>query len=257
MGRFEGKTIFVTGGGSGIGAAACRRLFEEGANIVVVDLSEKSAQRTVDGLGGGERLLAKAADVSDSAQVIEAFAAAEARFGGVDHLVNSAGIRGVGNIMDTTPEIWRRNMAVNLEGSFITSQCFARAAVKAGRKGAIVNISSQAGLEGLPNRVPYVTSKHGVPGLTRAVAMDLAPHGIRVNCIAPGLIATAMTQPMLADPEAVKKIRAAHPIGREGQPEEIASVIAFLLSEDASFITGVVLPVDGGITAGAATYSRD
>jgi meso-butanediol dehydrogenase / (S,S)-butanediol dehydrogenase / diacetyl reductase len=254
MARFQGKTVLVTGGGSGIGAATSQKLFEEGANVVIVDLRREDGQKIIDALGGGERLIAVGADVSKADQVAAAFAEAQARFGAVDHLVNSAGVRGVGSILDTSSELWHRNMSVNLEGSFNTCQAFAKAAVEAGRKGAIVNISSQAGLEGLPNRLAYVTSKHGVPGLTRATAMDLAPYGIRVNCIAPGLIASPMTQTMLDDPEAAKRIRAAHPIGREGQPEEIASVITFLLSDDASFITGVVLPVDGGITAGMAYH---
>src|SRR5215217_8614877 len=131
MQRFNGKTILVTGGGSGIGAATVQRLHDEGGNIVVLDLRETDAQKTVDLLGGGERMLACAADVSKPAEVDAAFTGAEAHYGRVDHLVNCAGVRGVGSILTTTHEIWQLNMSVNLEGSFNTCQRFVKALVEA------------------------------------------------------------------------------------------------------------------------------
>jgi NAD(P)-dependent dehydrogenase (short-subunit alcohol dehydrogenase family) len=248
--RFVGKTMIVTGGASGIGAACVRRLFSEGANVVVADLKQDDAEKVAVELGDATRTLAAGVDVSETAKVGAMFATVVERFGGVDGLVNSAGIRGVGTVLDIDRTLWQRNLAVNLEGALNTCQAFARFAADKRRKGAIVNVSSLAGIQGLPNRLAYVSSKHAVVGLTRAVALELAPLGIRVNGVAPGMIRTPLTASMFEDPENVKRIRADHPIGREGEADEVAAAIAFLLSDDASFIVGTILPVDGGATVG-------
>ncbi|WP_235028662.1 SDR family NAD(P)-dependent oxidoreductase [Caballeronia choica] len=239
----------MTGAASGIGAACVRRLWEEGASVALADQDQSGIDKLVTELHDDVRIFGGKLDVSDAEQVQRFIAEAQQNLGKLHGLINCAGIKGVGNVLDCESENWKNVMSVNLDGTFLMCQAFARAVQHDETSRAIVNISSGAGIMGVPNRLPYVASKFAVSGITRTMGAELGPYGIRVNAIAPGMIRTPFTAYMFDDPEKAKRIRAAHAIGREGQPEEIAAVAAFLLSDDASFMTGAIVSVDGGQTA--------
>jgi NAD(P)-dependent dehydrogenase (short-subunit alcohol dehydrogenase family) len=254
MRGLTGKTVLVTGAGSGIGAACVRRLLAEGARVAAADLDLRAAEAVLAECQAGGAGFAMAVDVAAPSDAAAFAAAAQDRLGRLHGLINCAGIKGVGNVLDVETEGWRQVMAVNVEGTVNMCQAFARIALEDvdggdGPTRSIVNISSGAGLMGVPNRLSYVASKFAVSGITRTMCVELARHRIRVNAIAPGMTRTPFTAYMFQDPENVKRIQAAHPIGREADPSEIAAAIIFLLTEDASFITGAVIPVDGGSTA--------
>lgn len=249
MDRFVGQVIFITGAGGGIGEAVARRFHDEGATVILSDYSGEAAERATTALGTA-RARSMTLDVTQSNDVDAALAAVSGEFGRIDHLVNSAGVTSIVPTVKVSNAEWRRVSAVNVDGVFYVSRAFARLALAAGRHGSIVNLASVAGLLAIPDRPAYITTKHAVVGMTREMAMEFGLSGIRVNAVAPGIIRTPMSQRHFDAPETAERIRKAHSLGRGGEPEEVAAVIAFLCSSDASFITGAVLAVDGGYSAG-------
>ncbi|MBF6567799.1 MAG: 3-oxoacyl-ACP reductase FabG [Candidatus Binataceae bacterium] len=250
--EFEQQTAVVTGAGRGIGKAIALAFAAKGAEVAALDLDQNSASATareITRLGG--RAFSAAVDVTDQAAVHKAIAAIVSELGKIDILVNNAGIGNTASFLDLTKESWDRLLAVHLSGSFYCSQAAAREMVKR-KYGRIVSLSSIAGLMAPPEAAHYAAAKAGIIGLTRAMAMDLAEHGITANAVAPGPVLTEMLREIW-DEDGLKE-RAAHvPVQRLATVEEIARAVLFLAAPDSSYITGTVLPVDGGSVA-AGTY---
>ncbi len=235
----------------GIGKAAAESLAREGCRLMIVDIQESAARQTAAELeaayGHVSYTVANIARMEDDERAVNETIS---RYGRLDILVNNAGIQTFGGPVDTTEETWDRTMDANLKGHWLMSKAAIPCMLKAG-KGAIVNVSSVQGLASQPNVVAYATSKHAMIGLTRAMAVDLAPKGIRVNCVCPGTVDTPMIRWIIEqdeNPSRLEKIlNAMHPIGRIGRASEIGEVIAFLASDRASFMTGSIITVDGGL----------
>ncbi len=249
--RFQDRGVLVTGGGSGIGQQVCYAAAEEGARLAVGDLDLERAQATAAEIRRNKgEAHAFQLDVADPASASQFVDAAESALGRVDVLVNSAGVREIVSVLDLSFAEWQRVINVNLSGTFLPSQAFARRLVQQGKAGQIVNLASTLGLMAAPNRAAYTASKHGVVGLTREMALELGEKGVRVNAVAPGVVRTPLTERYFQDPDYAQAIRDIHALGRWAEPREVANAILFLADEANGFITGAILTVDGGWTVG-------
>ena len=245
-GLLENRLALVTGAGSGIGEGIAHGLATAGARVIAVDVNGAAAERPARAIGAGARSLA--CDVSDRARCDDLAAVVRREIGAISVLVNNAGIIRRGTVMDPKArEDWDATLAVNLDGPYNMTTAFLDQLKES--KGAIINIGSVQSFVALPNSAAYTTSKTGVRGLTKALAIELSPLGIRVNAIGPGLIATPLNAKARENPAYMRNFEGRIPLGRIGTPEDIAPVAVFLASDMARYITGVTLPVDGGFLA--------
>jgi len=246
---FEGKVALVTGAASGLGLATAKAFAESGAAVALADWNENAVRAAAEALKAqGHRVLAISCDVADDAQVEAMVAQTLAAFGRLDAAYNNAGVQNVlAETADTTREDYDRVMGINLRGVWACMK-FELQQIRKQGSGAIVNCSSLGGLIGGAERGVYHAAKHGVLGFTKSAALEYAARGIRINAICPGMIATAMTDQMVAagQGEALKAMEKSIPMGRVGRPEEIASAVLWLCSDAASYVTGQSISVDGG-----------
>lgn len=240
--KLEGKAALITGAGSGIGRATAILFAREGAKVAVNDINLEKAEQTVDIIRQtGKEAIALKADVANEAEVIAMMANAIKEFGGIQILMNNAGVGGGGPVLESSVDTWDRVNAVILRGAYLCSRQAGRWMVSQ-KTGKILNISSIAAFRFRVNMAAYASAKAGIINFTRALALEWAPYNINVNCIIPGGINTPMTQGRFS-PEEIKELI---PLGRMGEPEDIARAALFLVSDDAAFITGAALAVDGG-----------
>ncbi|MQA86302.1 MAG: glucose 1-dehydrogenase [Streptosporangiales bacterium] len=249
--RLADRVAIVTGGADGLGKEIAKELGREGAVVVVADIDESRALDTVREIEEeqGGRAMVTEVDVADPAKDQELADSTFNRFGRLDILVNNAGVRAVAPFLEQTDEIWRRTLDVDLGGPFLCMRACIPYMIETG-KGKILNIASVAGIMGFKNRASYCAAKAGVIGLTKAVAFELSESNIYVNAIAPGVVETPMTSSYFSDEAFVALIKKETPMGRWGQPADIAKAVTFLVSDDSDFVSGAVLPVDGGWVSG-------
>ncbi|NOY79116.1 MAG: SDR family oxidoreductase [Calditrichaeota bacterium] len=245
--KLKDKTALITGAASGIGQAAAHIFAEEGASVLIVDVRKEAGKRVAERIrANGFRAEFFLADVTDFSQVEKMILEAVRRFGRLDILYNNAGVDWVGNVLEISEDDWERAFAVNLKSTFFSCKLGVQQMILQKTGGVIINTGSVASLVATPNRAAYDAAKAGVLQLTKSIALDFADQGIRANCLIPGIIATPMTQVrgIVKDPPRVEP--SIQPMGRMGTPEEVAKAALFLASDDASFITGTALVVDGG-----------
>jgi NAD(P)-dependent dehydrogenase (short-subunit alcohol dehydrogenase family) len=247
--RLIGKRAVITGGGSGIGAATASSFAAEGACVAILDSDLPRAERIAAQIceSGGDAV-AWACDVTNESQLRETVARAAQHLGAIDILFNSAGIAIRRSVSDTEVDDWDRIIDTNLRGSFLSSKFCLEHFRQEG--GSIIHVSSVTGIMGVRSRAAYSASKGGLVALTRNMAVDLAGRNIRVNCVCPGFVRTPLAQPLLDDAVRRDRLISMHPLGRLGEPEDVAMAVLFLASDESRWITGTSLVVDGGFSAG-------
>ncbi len=245
--RLHDRIAIVTGGAQGIGLACARAFVAEGAKVMMCDIDDATGDAAAAAIrdGGGEAAY-RHCDVGDKAQVEALIDATVDHFGGLDIMLSNAAVLHTGDFLDIGEDVLDETIRVNLKGAFLTGQAAARYMVQSGNGGVVINMSSINAVTAIPGASPYVICKGGVNQLTKVMALSLADKGIRVNAIGPGTILTDMAQKVMADDEARRMILSRTPLGRCGEPEEIAATAVFLASDESSYITGQTIYVDGG-----------